>query len=335
MKKFISMMLALVMALCVFSFASAEGTLDVPQNVSDYDGLTDFNLDDFAKIKTKHVDQTTTVTLSKAVDSIQANWMGYQEEPEELTVTDLTATVDHTGHRYQLGTAWTNGYWEPFAWEDVHDVYFSFNDSKEEIEAGIAAVWKYMNTGDYLKTETGKEFASEFVEVSHDVEIVLPQYGIYILEETQTDEGPVLERTELEVFDYGTKMEDIQKAYEAYVKANPGKEVFMSDYGGYAWGKLIGREYYKTVGAPDYAYITKQGDFKVVYGRNGSVKYFEKTVPDVDLFGIGVGTATFTFKTNNAGWTPVRVRMDFEYGTYKSVTAKDDGCGRLYGIGLN
>ena len=138
----------------------------------------------------------------------------------------------------------------------------------------------------------------------------------------------------LKTFPYGTKTEDIQAAYNQLVKDHPDQTIYMTDYEGYAWGKLVGKEYFGTSGAPNYAYITKQGDFKVVYGRSGKIRYFEKNVENVDLFGLGAGKAVFTFTKGNGGWAITKVTMEFTSGEYQSVTARYNGSGRLYGVGL-
>ena len=324
-----------------------EGRLDVPKNVKDYADIAEYNVDDFAEIKTQVDDFYITLTLSKPVDSLYANWMGYGETPEELSVSeDLTANFFTLGHKYQVGTKWSNAYWTPFIWEEDHDVYFSFEDDQGQIDDMIDEIWNYMRSKEYLNSDEAQELISWAKDVMPEVVVKMPQYAIYTLEladEEATENNDVKDNNaafsyrqkNLEVFEYGTDMAVIKEAYKKWVKEHPEMEIYMDEMDGYAWGRLIGRDYFESEGAPNYAYITLQGDFKVVYGRNGSIRYFEKTVENVDLFGIGPGTAIFRFARNNVGWYPARVRVEFESGDYQAITANYDGNGKLYGIGFN
>lgn len=351
MKKIATILLILVISMTA-SVSLAEGKLDVPKDVRAYADIAEFDVEDFAKIESKVEDFYITVTLSKPVDWIAANWMGYREEPEELSVSEeLTADFFTIGHKYQLGTKWSNAYWTPFIWEDDHDVYFSFDDDKDTIDDMIEKVWKFMRSDEFLLSDKAQTLFSWALDVVPDVQVKMPEYAIYTLEVADdiTDENAddaddvrkidgvtvYYKKVNLEVFDYGTDMKTIQEAYEKWVEKYPRMAIYQDEVEGYAWGRLIGRDYFKSEGAPNYAYITKQGDFTVVYGRDGSIRYFEKTVENVDLFGLGAGTATFRFAKNNVGWYPARVRVEFESGNYKAVTANYDGNGKLYGIGFN
>jgi len=334
MKKLTALILSLILLLtAAAAFGDGAATPAVPKYVSEYGTVAEYNTDGFAKLKTKREGGITTVTLDKPVEQLQANWMGYGEGPEDLTVTDLTAQVSHAGHKYQLGAIWTNGFWEPFLWEDDHDIYFDFNDSKATIEAGIEAVRKYVNSDAFGKTAEAQEFKSWVQEVRGDVAVEMPTWSIYTIEKGADG---TLKKSVLKSFDYGTDKAVIEKEYAAMVAANPDLMLYEGSEDGHAWGELTGRDYFSSEGAPDYAYITKQGDYKVVYGRSGKVKYFEKTVENVDLFGVGAGTATFTYAQNNGGvWYPRKVTLELPSGAYKTITAKYNGNGKLYGIGLN
>lgn len=340
-------LLLLLLTLVVMSCASGETAFDVPESIGDYSGIADFDVDSFCVIKTKTKGGETTVTLSKDVDSIQAGWMGYAEEPEELKPEELTVTYKTNDHHYQVGSTWTNGYWTPYTWEDEHDVYFGFDDSMDNIIRKIVEVREYLDSGEYQKTKEAQQLLSFAKDVKNDVVVEMPTYAIYTVEDVEKtmviegedgkleiETGVVEERNNLEVFEYGTDMETIQAAYEEWVKKYPNLDIYLDEFEGHAWGRLIGRDYYESVGAPNFAYVTQQGDFKVVYGRNGAIQYFEKAIPAIDLFGVGNGKATIVYKKNNAGWYPAKVRMEFESGEYKAITASYDGNGRLYGIGV-
>ena len=348
MKKIRSISLLLLTLMLAVPFcASGEAAFDVPETIGDYAGIADYDIGSFCVIKTKTFGDETTITLSKEVDSIRAGWMGYAEETEELIPEDLTVTIRLTGHNYQPGSTWTNGYWTPYTWEDEHDVYFGFDDTQDEINQRIAEVRDYLNSGEYQKTKEAQKLLSFAKDVKEETVVEMPTYAIYTVEEVEQtmviegedgepkiETGTVEKRNNLEVFEYGTDMETIRKAYDEWVKRYPDLEIYLDESEGHAWGRLIGRDYYESVGAPNYAYVTQQGDFKVVYGRNGTIQYFEKTIQAIDLFGVGNGKATIVYRQNNAGWYPAKVRMEFEGGEYRSITANYDGNGRLYGIGV-
>lgn len=340
-------LLLLATIVAVTSYASAEKELDIPRSTADYGEIAAFNVEDFCVITTKTVGEETNVTLSKEVDSIQAGWMGYGEQADEIAIEDLSAIIELKDHRYQLGATWTNAYWTPYSWEDDHDEYFTYDASMDEINQKINAVREYMSSGEYQKTPEAQKVLSFAKDVREEVVVEMPKYCIYTLEELEridvfegedgeviTEKYSYLEHNDLEVFEYGTDMETIQAAYEMWCDTYPDLRIYMDPTDGHAWGRLIGRDYYGSSGAPNYAYITIQGQYKVVYGRNGRIQYFEKSVPVADLFGVGIGKATFVYKANNAGWYIAKVKMEFSDGEYQSVTASYDGNGRLYGVGV-
>ena len=191
-----------------------EGRLDVPKNVKDYADIAEYNVDDFAEIKTQVDDFYITLTLSKPVDSLYANWMGYGETPEELSVSeDLTANFFTLGHKYQVGTKWSNAYWTPFIWEEDHDVYFSFEDDQGQIDDMIDEIWNYMRSKEYLNSDEAQELISWAKDVMPEVVVKMPQYAIYTLEladEEATENNDVKDNNaafsyrqkNLEVFEY-------------------------------------------------------------------------------------------------------------------------------------
>lgn len=98
----ILLMLALLLSASA-AFASSIGLEDILSQ-SDVSNVPD--LSSFAALQASVPDKDgrVTVTLSKPVDRIWANWMGDNEKPEELFLTDkLTATFSTKGHPYQVG----------------------------------------------------------------------------------------------------------------------------------------------------------------------------------------------------------------------------------------
>lgn len=100
MKKIAALILAAVI-LCSFATALADGTPGVP-------GVP--HVDNFAAMKTQTKGEIIYVTLSKPVDKLYANWLGDLQLVELAVTDDLRASVITTGHTYQLGVDWTDGY---------------------------------------------------------------------------------------------------------------------------------------------------------------------------------------------------------------------------------
>ena len=117
MKKFVTLMLALAI-LCTCSVALADGE----SHATPYIGT-------FATMKTKQIGNVIYITLSKPVDRLFANWLGYKEMPEELALTeDNEASVLTNGHKYQIGVHWTNWYWKLYGQCQVIDATKTDNE---------------------------------------------------------------------------------------------------------------------------------------------------------------------------------------------------------------
>ena len=121
--------LALTVGL-LFSFAPAYA-LEVPKHIDDFDGLPDLpRLSDFAQMRTWQEEEIVTIYLDRPVDNLRANWLEYNNEHEEdLEVEEgadgrWTATLDTTGHKYQVGAHWTNAY--------AYETYTTYDSSKDE-----------------------------------------------------------------------------------------------------------------------------------------------------------------------------------------------------------
>lgn len=82
----------------------------VKEKISEYTGLPEMpSVNSFAVLSpVKSEDgKKVTVFLDRPVDRLWANWMGVDEEPEELKVNaHLNASFSTEGHKYQVGTRW-------------------------------------------------------------------------------------------------------------------------------------------------------------------------------------------------------------------------------------
>ena len=117
--------LALTVGL-LFSFAPAFA-VEVPKHIDDFDDLPDMpRLSDFAQMRTWQEEEIVTIYLDRPVDNLRANWLEYNNEHEEdLEVgDDLTAQLDTTGHKYQVGAHWTNAY--------AYETYTDYDSTKDE-----------------------------------------------------------------------------------------------------------------------------------------------------------------------------------------------------------
>lgn len=354
MKKWLAIIVAVMMTMTAFT-ALAEGeeaTPTLPKTIEEFGDLATVSLDDFATMTTKTKDGETTVTLSKAVDSLQANWMGEGEEPEDMTVgEDLTAAVTVSGHKQQLGSSKSGGaqagstYW---LWEWDHDYSYTANDDPEEVAAAIQAVYDYMNSGEFEKTEEATEFIKENPSAKADVVVGEPSARIQaetLVEEEYTDPetGETWTDSYWKVIDSVTldasvTDEELQAATdEMAAKYADDPDVYV-DYwrsDGYAWGGLVVRTSAGLLGAPNHAFVTKQAGFNVIYGRQGKVMQVSKDIENADFFGVGTGTAHLLYQMTNAGWRLASVTMEYPEGSKVSAIRADyNGNGELCGSAI-
>ena len=105
MRRYLVILLALAL---FFSIPAASAYTSASEEYLVVDGDTSEipDLSIFAKLtaSTPDKNERVTVTLSEPVDRIWANWMGKDEEPEELFLNSkLSATFSTKGHPYQVG----------------------------------------------------------------------------------------------------------------------------------------------------------------------------------------------------------------------------------------
>ena len=280
MKRTIILLLA---ALLMWQCIPALTEIIVPSKITDYTGLPDIpDTKNFAALTTKEAENFIYITLSKAVESLSANWLGYNEEPELLAVgEDLKASVCTLGHKYQLGTRWVNSYDWLILEESMRVIpYYSSSVAIEEI---LREAKSYVN--------------DTFDCFYYD----LPRWELYRV----SKDGDVLVEV-INDLDMG--------AWGDYPYNEPWGYYWVHQKGeAYAWKQL----FHASQGSPDLAYITEQEDaWTVYYSRKGDVRYFCKTLKDVDLFSTGSnGKATVRFEECNTGWFIREVSAEYEDGT--------------------
>lgn len=104
MRRAITFLLALAL---IFSASAAfAGSIGVEEIIMNNDSSEFPDLSSFAVLRASVPDELgrVTVSLSEPVDRLWANWMGKDEEPEELFLDDnLTVTFSTKRHSYQVG----------------------------------------------------------------------------------------------------------------------------------------------------------------------------------------------------------------------------------------
>ena len=289
MKKLISVILAFAMlSVCCAVFAEeAAETKQVefflPATVAELE-LDELPVNDFPTIKTKRVHQITTVTVNGDLDRLTANWMGYGESPEEITMTDGVGQFSSEGHKYSVGTHWIKG--GSYEWLDWYDYYGNdetFADAEAALRAEHQAEFK-TGAGAEIKDTPWEGFAvfhyrfssylgadGEYVELENIFEQIGGIYDTY--EAAQAAADALGESTSTSEYseEYGATVD----TYEGY---------WVERFGGYA--DLYKRHYSK--GWPNRAYTLYTGEYAVDYTRAGVINYAQRTMENTDLFKTGI-----------------------------------------------
>ncbi len=340
MNKFPKRLLALVLSalLVFFCFAAladgAEGEPVIPKNASEFGDDAFVDASALVSMKTLRTGSVINVTLSGPVDSLQVNWMGYQEVPEELTVSDdYTAQVYTGGHKYQPGAKWTNKYTEMeylIHLIDGSDYFNVINEdklaaAKKEIEENIKHydLSKDEEAQEWLKANGLKDPA-----VRSKLEAIIVDV-VYYDEENDFWNYEIPSAYNADAYftkeEYDADPSVLNELFAAYQKANPDKQSALSDWSAF-WAYLVGRKYAGSDGSPNYAYTAVQGDYEVVYGRSGVIRYIVKNLKDADLFGVGAGDARLTYTKNSKGeWVATLVEFVSDFGMITAAYNANSG----------
>ena len=289
-KKLIAVILALALlgACCT---ALAEGETEIKQIQfflpATVDGL---QLDplpvyDFPTMKTKRVSQITTVTVNGDLDRLTANWMGYGESPEEITMTDGVGQFSSEGHKYSVGTHWIKG--ASYEWLDWYDYYGNdetFADAEAALKAehqaefktGAGAVvedtpWTGFAVFHYRWSSYYDEAAKDYVELENVYEQIGGMYDTYEAAKAAAD-----------ALGESTSSSEYSDVYGAIVYTYEG--YYVERFGGYA--DLYKRHY--SNGWPNRAYTLYTGEYAVDYTRAGVINYAQRTMENTDVFHTGI-----------------------------------------------
>jgi hypothetical protein len=316
MKKVLALVLALVL-LCSASVALAASKVKAPANINGFEGLPATPaLSTFASMKTKQRGNTITVTLTKPVDKIEANWCGYKEVPEELTLDENNvAKVNTAGHKYQLGVHWTNEYVRDINWNSYVEIPIGTDPA--EYSALRAQAARYVDKYYYC------------------LEYNLPRYELYrvsnggdVLVKT-IQEKNLTEKQKAHIEEDGTPENTRSNQYWlgwTYSVNKAGDPIYGVDGEAYAWRQLF---LAGVASAQDIAYITQQNEWTVCYNRKGQIVSFTYNMQDSNLFGQGTGTGAITFEKGNRGWYIRTVAEKYEDGTAVVAHYSKTGNGAL------
>jgi len=169
----LALVLASLLSLTVGAFADGT-TVVIPNKISRLEAqLPEREAQPTVRTKTKNGE--IMVRVNGDPDTVYANWLGYGEEPEEVELENGLGYVELEGHKYQLGTKWSNKVvrsyfaydpeakgWVPVKYKGT--VKVGLTEMKLiETEIGDAGindmtykkpwVWVY----DYINTDTAKE----------------------------------------------------------------------------------------------------------------------------------------------------------------------------------
>ena len=295
MKKLISFILVIALA-AACGVSLAEGTAQdgkieffLPATVAEL-GLDELPLDDFPAIKTKKVHQITTITVTGELDKLYANWMGYGEVPEEVTLTDGIGQISAEGHKYSVGTRYTTGTYTNYV--DMYDYYDEDETFAEAETALIAEHAAEAKDGGYVEDIPMEGFA---VVRYHWVYYI--KDGVICDIELTTEQVGALYQTYEEANAAGKALMGDGSIWSRY-SSEYGAEVYTSE--GF-WVKRIGgfalmfqRKWNYSNGWPNRAYTVKKGEYSVDYTRGGETNYASRTMEGTDLFRTGIQGATST-----------------------------------------
>lgn len=295
MKKLISFILILALAAaCGVSTAeeaAQNGRIEffLPATSAEL-GLDELPLDDFPAIKTKKVRQITTITVTGDLDKLYANWMGYGESPEEVTLTDGVGQISAEGHKYSVGTMYTTG--SSYEVVGVYD-YYEEGETFAEAEAALMAEYTAAaRAGGYVTDLPMEGFA-----------VVRYRWVYYIKDgeshtiDLYTETVGGLYQTREEAGAAGRALMGDGSIWSRY-SAEYGAEVYteegywVSRKGGYAL--MTQRKWNYSNGWPNRAYTVKTGEYSVDYTRAGETNYASRTMEGTDLFRTGIQGATST-----------------------------------------
>ncbi len=334
LKKLISVILVLaILSVCCAAFAETEKiSFFLPSTVAEL-GLDELPVNDFPTVKTKKVRQITTITVDGKADKLSANWMGYGETSEEVTLTDGVGQISSEGHKYSVGTHWIKE--TSYEWLDSYDYYAkdeTFAEAQAALKAEHEAAFK-TGAGAVIEDSPMEGFSiihyrnvyyiknGEYNYIDNSYEVVGGKYATY-------EEANAVARS---MYGDGSISSEYSAKYGATVYTEIG--YWIERFGGYA--DLYKRQY--SNGWPNRAYTLNTGEYAVDYTRAGVINYASRTMQNTDLFRTGIEGATSTvnwrvdMKKNQ--YVPVVTGVSVVYpegSPVSSISVSYRGNGKIY-----
>ena len=326
MKKNLSRLLALALVLAsLLSLtvgATADGTkVVIPNKISRLEAqLPEREAQPTVRTKTKNGE--IMVRVNGDPDTVYANWLGYDEEKEEVDLENGLGYVELEGHKYQLGAKWNNTVYRNYYVLDSKGDWVAVdykgtvkvgNTEMKLVDFGTADI----NTGnfwawiyDYINTDTTKagddkavaeamkamsgstEMASNIVAAGLPKQPKTP--GANSNSNGQTAVTDEYFKQTIGKVDY--KVEGLFDENGLLVSAN----VYAKDQKGNSgvkegWTPMVpSYQFYADIhgkesnGAPNYAWIVEKGPWIATYTRAGKLEIVEKNEENTDYFKTGL-----------------------------------------------
>lgn len=281
MKKY-SILLLAIMLMFITINASAETKWKVPIKVQEYHQ----ELDELPKIKTKMKDWFIEVHVEGEVDYLLANWMGYQEEPEEIEIVDGIGYVNTLGHKYQLGSRWNN--------QQIRYIIENFFRIEDKTDEELRQYFDSLV--EYRDARVVGHDASKMV-IAH----LVPEYR---LRRTVTTLNPATDErtTKAEVLESYPVSSVSDSMLQSMIEHLPDDEHEEAEDGSITdTYYCISESAYKSMqflygvpseGSPNRAYMGTSGNYSLTWGRSGILRTATKIVSGVDFFSTGIEGAT-------------------------------------------
>ena len=280
--KRVSIVLLGVMLILGIVNASANVKWKVPINVQDFHQ----ELDELPKLKTRMKDWFIEVQVEGEVDYLLANWMGFEEEPEEIELNDGIGYISTIGHKYQLGARW-NDLQNRFIIENFFRIEDKTDEELREYFDSLIA---------YRDARVEGHDASKMV-IAH----LIPEYRVR--RTVTTYNSTTGERnTKAEVLEsyFVTNVSDCM--LQTMIDHLPEDKHEEADDG------IITDTYYcisesafkslqflygvPSTGAPNRAFLGTWGNYALTWGRSGELRSTTKILSRVDLFATGLKAAS-------------------------------------------
>lgn len=352
MKKFLTIFLTVMLFSTAFSATAETAEFVVPNALKRMAAqLPEF--EDPLLLRTKTVDNEIHVRVKGSPDAVYANWLGYQEEPEEVDLVNGVGVVDIEGHKYQLGATWNN---------KVYRDYYAYNgESDEWVPVKYIGVVKVGDTDMKLVSKSLSDVAYDenWVWVDNYLGGQFEPENNHIVNEATKENKNILAAGVPQGTMYVTQKAwsevDVDGGVVYYVDGLYDASGYLVAYNSTAknaQGQVVGTttgwhymvpsyQFYMTShgkesnGAPNKAWIVKFGPWTATYTRAGKPVVVVKDEENTDYFKSGLagthGKVTWQLQQTSVGdkWFISEVVENYPDGEIAQVAANYSRNGTL------